>query len=103
MFKINLPCLDFFWCVSYIIDKIMALRELAGQPPKVDHKGIILLILVYRKYVAFALVLKHLLYLRILLSFLGKENEGSLQHNSRKRQMNQSIWVFRQEIISIFI
>lgn len=35
------------------------------------------------QYVAFTFVFKHLLYLRILQSFLGKENKGSLQHNSR--------------------
>jgi len=54
--------------------------------------------------VAFTFLLKHFCYLRSLLSFyfLERKIEEFFNIFQEIRQMNCSIWVYEQEIVSIF-
>lgn len=74
--------------VSYIIDKIIGTEEIGWTPTKgtcLTMSRSSYSFLCIEQYIAFTFVLKHLLYLRILLSFLGKENKGNFQHNTRNK------------------
>lgn len=80
--------------VSCIIDKIIGTEEIGWTPTKgtcLTMSQSSYSFLCIEQYIAFTFVLKHLLYLRILLSFLGKEIFNIIQEI---RQMNQNIWVF---------